>query len=186
MSRYKLRLTLTLSLSVLILGYWGFSEHRHPVTDATTGALDGEIDAYIENTRMVDYDPSGLPARTLIAERIEHHERQDITRLSAPDITWVRANGTPLQISARRGQVRGSDEQIRLQQQVVITDRARADYRLETPSLTLNPNRDYGETDAPVHIFHGTGETRAIGMRLFMDEDRVELLQRVRGTHDPK
>lgn len=186
MSRYKLKLILTLSLSALILGYWGFREPHQAVTDLRDQRLlDEEVDGYLLKARMVEFDSTGEPRRILTAARIDHYPQRDLTLAASPEITLMRKDGNPLHVTARQGLLRHGDNQIELQDEVVVADLDTPRYRLETPSLTLYPDRDYAETDAPVHIFHLSGETRAIGMRMFLDQDRVQLLQRVRGIHEP-
>lgn len=184
MSPRRLKLVLTLGLCTLLLGYWGFYDPAG-TADRTPLPLTEEIDGYLLDARAVEYDTDGLPKRTLDADRITHYVRADRTLLQGPDITLFREQRSPMRVRARQGEVFGADDEVLLKREVRVTDVDDPQFRLETDSLRLEPDRDYGETDAPVMIYQRSGQVRSIGMRLYFDEDRIQLLQAVRGVHEP-
>lgn len=56
--------------------------------------------------------------------------------------------------------------------------------QLDTTSLIFFPNREYAETDKPVRITTAQGTTDAVGMKLFIKEQRIQLLNKVQGYYE--
>ncbi|PWV61801.1 LPS export ABC transporter periplasmic protein LptC [Plasticicumulans acidivorans] len=56
---------------------------------------------------------------------------------------------------------------------------------LETRNVRLIPSKNYAETAEPAHITSPDGVVDAVGFRVWLDEDRVELISQVRGTYAP-
>ena len=55
---------------------------------------------------------------------------------------------------------------------------------LTTSALTLYPRRDYAETDQSVRIEAARSVTTAEGMKLFLNDGRLQLLSTVRGQYE--
>jgi lipopolysaccharide export system protein LptC len=50
--------------------------------------------------------------------------------------------------------------------------------------LTLFPDRDYAETAQSVRIEDADNVTTAVGMHVYLNDGRLELLSTVRGQHE--
>ncbi|MFT7491994.1 MAG: lipopolysaccharide export system protein LptC [Pseudohongiellaceae bacterium] len=57
---------------------------------------------------------------------------------------------------------------------------------LRTSVLYLEPSRRYAQTDKPVTIHDAGGVIKATGMKIFFNEQRVELLSAVIGRYSPR
>lgn len=88
-------------------------------------------------------------------------------------------------LSADRGTLPDSREQILLAGNVQLHDNPAAGLpgQVTTDQLTLYPPRDYAHTDHPVQMQRGTDTTSAVGMDLFFDQQRIELLSDVKGEY---
>ena len=105
-------------------------------------------------------------------------------RVAEPRLELVASDGRRWRARARSGELRG--ERVILDGAVLVErpDPVRP-LRLETERLTAEPRRGYVETDRPVQVAEPHWETRAVGLRGWIDEGRLELLSRVRTRHEP-
>ena len=55
---------------------------------------------------------------------------------------------------------------------------------MTTQALTLFPDRDYAETAQSVRIEDADNVTTAVGMHVYLNDGRLELLSTVRGQHE--
>jgi len=55
---------------------------------------------------------------------------------------------------------------------------------LVSERLVVKPEQQYVETDKAVMLTTAGSTTRAIGMRAYLKQDKIELLSNVRGTHE--
>lgn len=185
LSRRRTRLFLTLTFSGLVLAYWGFrGEDYQPVTTERDKSQD--IDGFMINSETLQFDAQGQPKQQLSAKRIEHLPEQDRSLLYQPEILKYRADSPDLLSVAQRGEVGPDSQEILLIDQVKVTEQSTDGYRLLTDFLRIEPDNDYAETDSPVTLLHSRGRMDSIGMQVFMDQDRVVLLQDVRGHHEPR
>ena len=56
---------------------------------------------------------------------------------------------------------------------------------LTTPALNVWPKKDYAETDQPVTVVSDGLRLDAVGMKAYIDDQRVEFLSQVRGRYEP-
>ncbi len=181
----RLHLWLSLGISALLIGYWGFSEPDlrealHPAAPSQ------EVDAYLRHAQIIEFDPQGRQTRRLTAEQVTHHPADDATRLTQPQLEIQRPGQPPLLARAQKGTLTSGGERVILEEAVEIrSDTPDNPYRLETESLTLDPNLKTAETRLPVTLHSNQGVTRATGMKAYIEEGRLELLSKVRGTYAP-
>ena len=106
--------------------------------------------------------------------------------MEAPDILIYRQDQSPVRILAQTGEISSHRDEIILRQQVSVTEQQPGGFSLTTEFLRLEPANDYAETDTAVTLRSGSGETNAIGMKAFLAENRLQLLENVRGLYDPR
>jgi len=56
---------------------------------------------------------------------------------------------------------------------------------ITTSNLTVHPRDEYAETDKPVHMTGNATDLISIGMKAFLKEGRIRLLNKVKGVHVP-
>jgi lipopolysaccharide export system protein LptC len=187
----------------------GDPEAPAPAVIAGGDAGLGEPDLAMETARISQFAPDGRLRYRIRADEIVHYPDAGHTLLSAPHLTLFRPGDAPWEVSAHRGRIVGGDglldggatpgddadggapEVVILEESVVVRRERDAGgfVELSTDRLTLHPDREYAETDAPVIIDTHTGRTTATGMSADLARGRIELdpdpAQRVRTTLFP-
>ncbi len=186
MSKRRLKLILTLTASVLILGYWGFQEPEYLPPALTEEQQQQQIDAFIVGAVSVEYDQQGAPYRELTSPRMSHYPNADRTLLEQPDMLIYRDQKPPLRVLADEGEIGPNNQEVLLRENVSMTEQLPRGFSLQTPFLRIEPDNDYAETDAPVTLRHKSGVMHSIGMKAYLAEDRIQLLNNVRGLHEPQ
>ncbi len=186
MGKRKLRRTITLTASALILGYWGFYQPTPPAIVKSPLEAEKEIDGFIVNSITVEYDENGQLAHQLISKRTTHFPAVEKTMLDKPKMLIYRQQKAPIEVIAQQGEIGPDNQQIELHRDVRVTELVKDGFRMETDYLRIEPDNDYAETDTPVTLLHKTGQMQSIGMQAYFAEDRLKLLNNVRGFHEPR
>ena len=164
--------------------------------------------SYITNTQTQQYDQQGLLSYTLNAKIIRQFEVDDISTpdliINQPYLTiyglrtdnsaeaidnthaskkqsTARALIATSTVSADVAEGFESNDKLTLKGNVVVMQTLKngESSELKTSVLYLEPTRRYAQTDKPVIITGARGTINATGMRIFFDEQRIELLSTV-------
>jgi LPS export ABC transporter protein LptC len=142
-----------------------------------------QIDFFMENFRIRQYDELGRLHYVLKGMRLDHYEEDDRAEISAPD----------LELAA------GDDRQWRMRAERAVTARAPADeirflgdVRVEQPgdalmrtgALLVRPDSEYMETLEPVIISGPGGDIEAVSLRGNL-QTGVHTLETVKGRYVP-
>lgn len=184
-SNRRLRLFLTLSISALILAFWGFQGDDY-TQELTERDSYNDIDGFLVNSETLQFDLNGDPKHLLIADRTDHYPEQQRSKLQQPDLRLYRHDKPDVVAVSERGEVGPNSEEILMINKVRITEQIDNGYRMLTDFLRIEPDNDYAETHAPVTLLQAHSRTDAIGMELYLDQERLRLLQDVRGHHEPR
>lgn len=145
-------------------------------------------DFYMENFTTTTMGPDGAPTRRISAEYMAHFADTGSSEFTRPYMVLYADSGPPWQVRSERGWASARDDVMLLLGQVHIWRDSAAGERLvdiHTRDLRVLPATDYGETDQPVLIRRGHVESRGLGMRAYLEDDRLELLSKVRTVYDP-
>ncbi|NIW86619.1 MAG: LPS export ABC transporter periplasmic protein LptC [Gammaproteobacteria bacterium] len=143
-------------------------------------------DLHMEDFVSTAMAPSGRPKRRLQADYLEHFPDTDASDLVNPYLILYKAEGQPWHVRSERGWSSAGGEVLLLLGKVHIwrNDAAGArDMDIYTRDLRVIPETEYGETDQPVRIATTTTESRGVGMRAHLAQNRVELLRDVRTVY---
>ncbi len=168
--------------------WWLYQQTREGLAPRD-GSQRHDPDAFVEEVDLSTLDATGWLQHRLWAERMEHFPDDDSTALTHPYLELYRPGEPPWRIRAKTGWLSAGGAEVRLAGAVEILRAAAPGVRpaeLYTERLTAFPDRDYAETDAAV-TYRSVGlEVKAVGMRAYLDQGRVELLSRVRAVHQPQ
>lgn len=182
-SRRRLRFIATLVISGLILAYWGFQgEEYQPVSvdrDKTN-----DIDGFMINSETVQYNETGFEKQRIFADRIDHYPELDRSKIQQPKIHIYSEQSPEVIAISDKGEVGPEGKEVLLIDQVNITEQTKDGYIVTTDFLRIEPDNDYAETHTPVTLLQAKTRIDSVGMELYMDEDRIRLLQDVRGHHE--
>ncbi|WP_111641164.1 LPS export ABC transporter periplasmic protein LptC [Marinimicrobium alkaliphilum] len=151
--------------------------------------------AYLRGAQSWEYDAEGALGYQLAAPEVEHFQQspgrtspRDYILFHNPEMTFHSADGdAPWQVRADTGRSEEEGERVTLEGQVRGWKRPVDGGLLEltTERLELRPEQQFAQTDKAVTIRTPQGVTRSIGMRAYLDQDRIELLANVRGDYEP-
>ncbi len=143
-------------------------------------------DFYLEDFVQTSMDLDGTRKHELSGERLVHFPDTDTHELTKPYLKVFRPGLTPWHIESERGWVSATGEVVLLMGKVHAWRDDQLGGReldMRTRDLRILTQTDYAETDQPVVIRNRHGESRGIGMRAFMADERIELLARVTTIH---
>ena len=117
-----------------------------------------------------------------------HFTDTETKELTHPHLIVYRENAQPWHVAAERGWVSADNDVVMLLGKVDIwrnTPDGKREIHIETEDLRVLPDDEYAETELPVRISTVESLTRGTGMRAYLGEGRVQLLNRVRTVIDP-
>ena len=141
-------------------------------------------DAYMENFVSVEMDSAGRPRRRIEASYMAYHADRTI-ELANPRYVLYREEGEPWHVQSERGRVSSDGAVLWLVGKVDVWRNGATgarDLEIRTEHLMVLTESEYGETREPVTIRTPTSVSSGVGMRVWLDETRFELLSQVR-TH---
>lgn len=184
MLNQRLRLLIAAVLVATPLLWWGLVSPDR--TSAPAPAADRErVDFFIRGAEVTRWQADGSVAQILTTPLLQHYPARAAMELDTPQLHMPGADRGHYLLRAERGTMPDARNRILLAGDVQLHDNPAADVpgRLYTDRLTLYPPRDYGHTDQPVRIERGADITTAVGMELFFDQQRIELLSDVKGEY---
>lgn len=143
---------------------------------------------FMERFTTTSMGEDGRPTRRISADYMAHFTDTGSNEFTQPRLTLYSATGTPWEVKSERGWASSNEDVMLLLGKVHIwRDDADGERIIDihTSDLRVLPATSYGETDQPVLISRGATESRGLGMRVYLEDDRLELLSRVRTVHDP-
>ncbi len=144
----------------------------------------------VDQIRAVRLNDAGLREYVLEAPRLTQLPGQLGTWIERPVLDWYHADGRirEWRLLAERGWVAADNQLVRLDGEVVMTRTAesgKSPATIITRDVLVRPAEGQAETAAPARAVTPGGDMRAIGLRAFLDEERLELLSEVRGVYEP-
>ncbi|WJW74857.1 LPS export ABC transporter periplasmic protein LptC [Thiohalobacter sp. IOR34] len=180
-------LQLGLLSAAALLSWWIYQQASRPPQQAA-GDERHVPDAFMEDFTASTLDAEGRLQHRLWAERSVHYADDDSSELSRPRLELYRPDGPPWRVRSRQGWLSGGGREVRLDGQVVIRRAAPPGGRpveARTERLLLWPERDYAESPVAVSYLTTGLRVEAVGMRAYLDQERLELLSRVRARYQP-
>lgn len=203
-SSKKLMLTIfflvTASLALWLTSSKNIQEKINSILDESPTIASYPI-SYLNNTQTQQYNQQGLLSYTLNAKTISQFE---VDNISTPDLiidqpyltiyddsvdNKQKSHNKPIlgsviitsTVSADIAEGFDSNDKLTLIGNVVVKQILEngEPSELQTSILYLEPSRRYAQTDKPVIITDARGTINATGMKIFFDEQRIELLSKV-------
>lgn len=144
-------------------------------------------DYFMENFTQTTMNAEGRPQHRLNADLMLHYPDDGSTELVRPKLEVYNEAPSPWHVMADKGWVNKDNDLVLLTGEVQIWregEDGRREVEVITRDVRVLPRDRYAETDqaatirAPGTVYH------AIGMRAKLNEDTLELLNRVRGRHE--
>jgi len=180
-------ITVLLGLSGLAIWLQQSSGKQSSNVSPPTVSQKHSPDYFMEDFTLTSMNEKGTPNSILVSSKMLHYPDDDSTELDAPFMTMFGEIGKPWKIKADRGWVSGNNELILLSGNVRIDRLSGPNNRpvkLLTNKLRIHPESDFAETDQPVTMVSDKRHTSAIGMRAYIREGKLQLLDDVRVNYE--
>lgn len=180
----RIRILIAAAILVPVLLYWGFAGSPAP-TPETQPVLSGQIDYFVEDAKVKEWDETGKLKRSMTSTRIEHAPSSGTHNIAQPVSKHYRNDGTYSQITAERGVAQDDNSRMDLAGNVIVNDNPESTtaITLNTETLAVFPPKDYAETDAAVVIKSRTSKLEGVGMGIDFNARTLNLHSRVEGIH---
>jgi len=168
---------------VALLGWRMLGSPDEPT--GTRAVSEPRVDAYARNVTLTTTRADGHIAWRLQSPDARHHPGEARWRLISPQWHLTTEQGAPWQGRSDQGWIGDDERRARLRGDVVMTresDEGRS--RLTTPRLDVRIPERYAETNRPVTLTRPGLRVDAVGARVWFDEQRLELLDDVKGVYD--
>ena len=145
-------------------------------------------DSFFNQTTIINFGEDGLPKSKVIGKKLFHYPGNEDSEIVSPVITFFRATGSPVLVTADRGWINEDGTRVLLKGHTNIERQKSAQNaysRLETPELTVWPDKEYAETDKPVKITSESTVATGVGMKAYLDKEHYYLLDNVKARHMP-
>ncbi len=144
----------------------------------------------IERFRAVRMNIAGRREYVVEAPRLQQLPGQGGARIEQPALDWYQPDGQIREWRLQAEQAWGAADQqtLRLEGAVTMVRTAasgKTPMTVTTRDIMIRPAEHYAETVAPVRVVTPSGELRSVGMRAWLDQQRLELLSEVRGLYEP-
>lgn len=181
---YLIGLTVLAGLSYALLR-WVESGLREPEP-----AKSQEPVMIIERFRAVRLNTVGLREYVIESPQLAQLPDKLGTRIEWPVLDWYQLDGQTREwrLQAEQGWVAADQQIVRLEGAVTMIRLAasgKPPVTVTTRDVLVRPGERYVETAAPARAITPGSELRAIGVRAWLDQERLELLSKVRGTYEP-
>ena len=146
-------------------------------------------DAFFNTVEIISFGEAGVPKSKIIGDHIYHYPDKEDSEITTPKITLFRDIGPPVYVTADHGWVNKEGTRLILKGHTLIKrEKSETNQfsQLESPELTIWPNRDYAETDKAVKITTDTTIATGIGMKAYLDKEHYYLLNNVKSRHIPE
>jgi len=168
---------------------WWLQHLVEPGATPAGRAVRHDADYTMETFTVTEMDAAGATHYRLQAESMEHYADDGSARLIKPQVRFFSRERVPWTLVAEEGTVAANGNEIHLNGAVVIERPASANQallRLTTSNVLIHPHDEVAETREHVMLQDPLNTTRAIGMRVQMNDEHVQLLSQVQGRYAPR
>lgn len=179
----KRKLALILVI-IAAITYWALD--RLTEDDLTKlGELAHYPDYYMENFTTLTMNQNGKPKNRLYADYMAHYPDDNTSELHQPKLEIFRENKQPINVRSDMGWVTSNNDVILLKGNVYLHQNdndGRLKMELLAEDAKVLVDEKYAETDKPTTLISRKSTTTSVGMRAYLQEQRLEFLSHVRTT----
>jgi lipopolysaccharide export system protein LptC len=142
-------------------------------------------DFYMENFTTLTMNQDGTPKNRLNAVYMAHYPDDNTSELHEPELEIFRKDKPPIIVKSDKGWVTSNNDVILLSGNVYLHQNDRdGNLKLEliTEDARILVDQKYAETDKAATLISKKSTTTSIGMRAYMQEQRMEFLNNVQTT----
>src|SRR5690606_2463416 len=179
-----------LLLMLLVAGtWWAASVAERSIVQDPPRRLTHEIDTYINQFVLIQSDEAGVPRTRVEGDRLVHYpddDSSDVTRFRG--YTENKGN-PPTQVNADAARMDQDGARITLQGNVRFqrqANRERPALTITSPYMTIYPDTEIAQTDAPATIVHGNSQMQGEGLTYNNVTRELQVARRTQVVIPPK
>jgi LPS export ABC transporter protein LptC len=138
----------------------------------------------MEKFAVTAMDATGKPQYHLQAEGMMHYADDDSSEFLQPRVESIAENSTHMRLEGERGWMAAQGDEIRLLGAVRIEGFAKQPFKLLTRDVSFKPDANVAETAAAAELTSAGLRVSTVGMRVHIDQQRVQFLAKVHGRYD--
>lgn len=145
-------------------------------------------DTIISELTVQQFDEKGQLSHYLKTPLMRHIPLDNTHQLNSPDIMITQPQQPSWQIHAKEAIALHGGQQITFKNNVIIHQKKsehREETTLHTEELTYFPKNQLATTEKNIIIMQAKNTVRSTGMKAWLAESRVQLLNNARGTYAP-
>jgi lipopolysaccharide export system protein LptC len=169
------------------IGWW-LKEQLIPDTAPQSVTKRQSHDYSMKAFTLTGMNQLGQPHYQLTADSMIHYPEDDHSDLEKPFMILFSENSPPWHVNSEKGKVYEQGELVKLLGKVIIkraSSPTTEPITITTYNLTIYPDKEYAETDESVHMLSNATDLKSIGMKAFLKESKIRLLNEVKGVHLP-
>lgn len=160
--------------------YWGGFAKETPLLVDTPDHLP---DYTIVDISGIQINEQGQIVRQITAKSLQHFAHNDEIHINTPVVTLYQQGQAHWRVSAEKATSREDNQYLTLDNKVVAQQLQGLGLRLETDSLTTEPNKHLLYTQTPVVVHSPQGEIRSLGLQANTEQGTINFIGQVRGTY---
>lgn len=175
---------------VVVAGFSYWALEKLTEDDATKlNKLAHYPDYYMENFTTLTMNQDGTPKNRLNAVYMAHYPDDNTSELHKPELEIFRVDRPPIMVTADNGWVTSDNDVILLSGNVYLHQNdefGNLKVELIAEDARVLVDQKYAETDKAATLITKRSVTNSIGMRAYLQEQRMEFLSNVQTTIEPR
>lgn len=146
-----------------------------------------DMDYFLTNFNATIMNKNGTPHYILKGSRLEHFPDDGSIDIILPKINLFRSALSPWNMRSDKARILNKGDLVYLNGKVHMQrpqSATETEIKLETSNLTIKADIDYAETRDAVFIQSTKHHLKAVGMRVYLEDGRLELLSNVEGFYN--
>ncbi|GJJ04741.1 lipopolysaccharide export system protein LptC [Duganella rhizosphaerae] len=166
--RWQLTVIMLVGVFVAVGSFWLVQVVNQAGQDAKVDQHRNEPDYIIDRFSMVRMNKAGQPAYIVSGDKLTHRPVDDSSDIDKPHVQSLSGDQPPMNIHADTAHVDQGNTRVKLNGNVDVvrpaSPKAQA-MRMTAPTLTVFPDEQRMETEAPVELHLGTAVANGNGMK---------------------
>lgn len=187
MARLKPRSRFVIPLLITVCGVSiYYANHFEQATTHIQASSIRKPNAFAEYAELREFNEQGELQLTIKTQKSYFYKDENLIETDKPSIDYINETGEQLKLNAIRGQYETDSGLLFLQEQVSMSrqDNERDIVTFETEDLTIDTLNDFISTPGEVKITQNDNILTSLGLKASLNDRKIELPQRVRGTYD--
>jgi lipopolysaccharide export system protein LptC len=188
--RWQLTLIMMIGVFVAACSFWLVQVVNQAGDEAQADKFRNEPDYIIDRFSLVRMNKEGQPSYIISGDKLTHHPIGDSSDIDKPFVhSLAGGDQPPMNIHADTAHVDQGNTRVKLNGNVDVvrpaSEKTQA-MRMKTPTLTVYPDEERMETEAPVDLTLGDSTAKGTGMQFNNATRQVQLGGRGTITMPPR